>query len=296
MTDSGKETATRLLIKVTRDSLPQVKDKYPFIYLERGRLEIDDSSVMWIDADKNVVRLPIATINCLLLGPGTSVTHEAIKVLAAANCSVCWVGEDSLLFYAAGIVPTADTRNFRKQMLIAADEKKSLEVARRMYARRFPLADLAGKNLKEMMGMEGYRVRALYEQKAEQYQVGWKGRNYEPGKFEMGDITNQILTSTNAALYGVLCSAVHSLGYSPHIGFIHSGSPLPFIYDLADLYKENLSIDLAFSLTLKMAGRYNKYKVAEEFRQRVLAMDLLGVVVLDIEEMLGGKRVSRNSE
>jgi CRISP-associated protein Cas1 len=296
VTEPGKETATRLLIKVTRDSLPQVKDKYPFIYLERGRLEIDDSSVMWIDAEKNVVRLPIATINCLLLGPGTSVTHEAIKVLAAANCSVCWVGEDGLLFYAAGITPTADTRNFRQQMLIAADEKKSLEVARRMYARRFPLADLAGKNLKEMMGMEGYRVRALYEQKAEQYQVGWKGRSYEQGKFEMGDITNQILTASNAALYGVLCSAVHSLGYSPHIGFIHSGSPLPFIYDLADLYKEHLSIDLAFSLTFKMAGRYNKYKVAEEFRQRVIAMDLLGVVAADIEEMLGGKRASRNSQ
>jgi CRISP-associated protein Cas1 len=298
VTENSKEneTATRLLIKVTRDSLPQVKDKYPFIYLERGRLEIDDSSVMWIDADKNVVRLPIATINCLLLGPGTSITHEAVKVLAASNCNVCWVGEDSLLFYAAGIVPTADTRNFRQQMLIAADEKKSIEVARRMYARRFPLADLAGKNLKEMMGMEGYRVRALYEQKAEQYQVGWKGRNYEQGKFEIGDITNQILTSTNAALYGVLCSAVNSLGYSPHIGFIHSGSPLPFIYDLADLYKEKLCIDLAFSLTLKMAGRYNKYKVSEEFRLRVIAMDLLGTVANDIEEMLGGKRVSRNSE
>ncbi len=283
------QPSTRLLIKVTRETLPQVKDKYPFLYLERGRLEIDDSSTKWIDSDGNVVRLPIATLNCLLLGPGTSVTHEAIKVLAAANCNVCWVGEDSLLFYAAGVTPTADSRNFRRQMLLAADDDKSLAVARRMFARRFPDADLEGKSLKEMMGMEGYRVRQLYEQKAAHYQVGWKGRSFEPGKFAMGDITNQVLTAANAALYGILCSAIHSMGYSPHIGFIHSGSPLPFVYDLADLYKEDLCIDLAFSLTLELAGQYNKHKVAAAFRQRVLERDLLGRIGPDIEAMLGGK-------
>jgi len=291
-----KKEASRLLIKVTRDTLPQVKDKYPFIYLERGRLEIDDSSVKWIDSDKNIIRLPIATLNCILLGPGTSVTHEAIKVMATANCNVCWVGEDSLLFYAAGHTPTADTRNLRRQMLLSADKKKSVEVARHMFARRFPKADLVGKSLKEMMGMEGYRIRQLYEQKAEQYQVGWKGRRFEPGKFEISDITNQVLTSVNAALYGILCSAIHSMGYSPHIGFIHSGSPLPFVYDLADIYKEKLCIDLAFSLTLELAGQYNKHKVAGAFRNRVIEMDLLSSVAMDIEEILGGKHVSGDSE
>ncbi len=288
-----KVAGNRLLIKVTRETLPQVKEKYPFIYLERGRLEIDDSSVKWIDCDKNVVRLPIATINCLLLGPGTTLTHEAVKVMAAANCSVCWVGEDSLLFYAAGITPTADSRNLRWQMQLAADKKKSLEVARRMFARRLPPEELKGKSLKEMMGMEGYRVRQFYEEKAKEYGVGWKGRRYVPGKFEMGDITNQILTSTNAALYGILCSAVHSMGYSPHIGFIHSGSPLPFIYDLADLYKEELCIDLAFSLTLEMAGKYDRHKVSSAFRKRVIEMNLLARLGPDIEEILGGGRRAR---
>ncbi len=292
-TKPEKAAGNRLLIKVTRETLPQVKDKYPFIYLERGRLEIDDSSIKWIDCDKNVVRLPIATINCLLLGPGTSLTHEAVKVMAAANCSVCWVGEDSLLFYAAGITPTADSRNLRRQMQLATDKKKSLEVARRMFTRRLPPEELKEKNLKEMMGMEGYRVRQFYEEKAKEYGVGWQGRRYIPGKFKMGDITNRVLTSTNAALYGILCSAVHSMGYSPHIGFIHSGSPLPFIYDLADLYKEDLCIDLAFSLTLDMAGKYDRYKVSSAFRKRVIEMDLLAKIGPDIEEVLGGKRRAR---
>lgn len=280
--------SNRLMIKVTRETLPQVKDKFPYIYLERGRLEIDDSSVKWIDCDGNVVRLPIATINCLLLGPGTSVTHEAVKVIAAANCGLCWVGEDSLIFYACGWSPTADSRNFRRQMRLAADRKQSLEVARRLFSKRFPLEDLKGKTLQEMMGLEGARVRELYKAKAEQYQVGWSGRRYIPGKFELGTITNQILTSSNTALYAILGSAIHSMGYSPHIGFIHSGSPLPFVYDLADLYKEYLCIDLAFFLTVEMGGQYNRHRVAASFKDRVIETNLLSRIGSDIEQILNG--------
>jgi len=284
---SVKEKSNRLIIKVTHDTLPQIKDRYPFLYLERGRLEIDDSSVKWIDSEGEVIRLPIATITTLLLGPGTSVTHEAIKVLAAANCNVCWVGEDSLLFYAVGNSPTANTRNLRHQMQVSCNPEKSLEVARRMYARRFPDEDLKGKSLKEMMGMEGYRVRALYEKKANEYGVGWRGRSFTPGKMELSDITNQILTASNAALYGILCSCIYSMGYSPHIGFIHSGSPLPFVYDMADLYKEDLCIDMAFKMTLELAGEYNKHRVSSEFRKRVLDYKLLERIGSDIETMLG---------
>jgi CRISPR-associated protein Cas1 len=101
-------------------------------------------------------------------------------------------------------------------------------------------------------------------------------------------MTNQVLTSANAALYGILTSAIYSMGYSPHIGFIHSGSPLPFVYDLADLYKEWLCIDLAFSLTLEMAGKYNRAKVSAEFRKRVIDMDMLAKIGPDIQDILGG--------
>ncbi len=282
------EEHKRLLVKITHENLPQIKDRYPFLYLERGRIEIDDSSVKWIDCEGQVIRLPIATISTLLLGPGTSITHESIKVLAAANCTVCWVGEDSLLFYAVGESPTADTRNMRRQMQLAFDKEKSLEVARRMFARRFPDADLVGKKLKEMMGMEGARVRKMYEEMSEKYHVGWKGRSYIPGKFEMSDLTNQILTSCNTALYALLSSAIYTIGFSPHIGFIHSGSPLPFVYDLADLYKEKLCVDLSFSLTLDMAGKYNRYRVSSEFRQRVLDTHLLDNIKSDIDQLFEG--------
>jgi CRISPR-associated protein Cas1 len=279
---------SRLLIKVTRETLPQIKDKYPFIYLERGRLEVDDSSVKWLDSEGHVVPLPVATINALLLGPGTSITHAAVKAAAAANCSISWVGEDSLLFYAAGYAPTSNTRNLKKQLELAASPEKSLSVARKLFARRFPEAELSGKSLQEMMGLEGRRVRDLYQEKATHYQVGWKGRKFTPGKFQLSDVTNQVMTSANAALYGVICAAIHSMGYSPHLGFIHSGSPLPLVYDLADLYKEKLSIDLAFSLTKEMAGRYDKYLVAERFRKRAIESDLIGNVARDLKSIMEG--------
>ena len=136
--------------------------------------------------------------------------------------------------------------------------------------------------------MEGSRVRELYQQKAQQYGVGWKGRQYTPGKMDLSDTTNRVLTSANAALYGILCSALHAMGYSPHMGFIHSGSPLPFVYDLADLYKERLCIDLAFSLTREMAGRYEKTLVSSRFRERVIEQDLLTRLARDIPQLLGG--------
>jgi CRISPR-associated protein Cas1 len=281
------DKSKRLFIKIQRKNLPQVKDKYPFIYLERGRLEIDDSSIKWIDNERNLVRIPVSTLNAILLGPGTSVTHEAIKVMTAANCMVCWVGEDSMLFYAVGQSPTSDTRNMRKQMELAANPKRRVEVARRMFQYRFPNEEISGKSLQELMGMEGKRVKALYEEKAQIYGVGWKGRRFVPGKFEIGDITNQILTSANAALYGILTSAIYSMGYSPHIGYVHSGSPLPFVYDIADLYKDEISIDLAFSMTLEMAGSYNKYKVAEEFRTRIIDRKIMEKVGKDIKKVLG---------
>ena len=286
----------RIFVKVTRDTLPQIKDRYPFLYLERGKLVIDDSSVKWIDSNREVIRLPIATINAIFLGPGTSVTHEAVKILAAANCSLCWVGEDCMIFYAAGDTPTADTRNFRHQMELACSPKSRVEVARRMFNQRFPDEDISDKSIADLMGMEGKRVRALYEAKAREYQVGWSGRDFVPGRFEMSNLTNQILTSCNAALYGIVSAALHSMGYSPHIGFVHTGSPLPFVYDIADLYKESLSIDLAFSLTHALAGEYDKYVVADRFRERVINMDLLRKISIDVPKILGEKRGRRSSQ
>lgn len=215
------------------------------------------------------------------------IVKASIKVLAAANCTVCWVGEDSLLFYSAGQSPTADTRNFRKQMNLASSKKTRLEAARRMFAKRFPSVDLKETTLSDLMGMEGKRIKQLYEEKALRCQVGWAGRSYTPGKFVLSDLTNKIITASNSALYAIALSAVYSLCYSPHIGFVHSGGPLPFVYDIADLYKENACIDLAFEITKELAGEYNRYYVSNMFRKRIISLGVLENISKDIEKVLG---------
>ena len=148
-----------------------------------------------------------------------------------------------------------------------------------------------------LRAMEGRRVRSRYEELAQKYQVGWVGRSFKPGKFDMSDTTNKILTASNAALYALVLSVVYTLGYSPHVGFIHSGSPLPFVYDIADLYKDSLTIELAFGLTLQLGGSYNRGAVSEAFNQKVVKMNLLKRMPDDINNVLYGKtsRVSRHS-
>jgi len=286
MIDKGD--SKRLLIKITHENIPQVKDRYPFLYLEKGRAEVDDSSIKWIDSSGDVVKLPIATISTILLGPGTSITHEAVKVLSSANCNVCWVGSDSLIFYAMGISPTSDTRRILKQASLTVDKDSREKVARRMFSYRFPKEEVSGDSIQQLMSKEGFRVRESYIKMAEKYRIGWKGRNYQPGNFELSDITNKILTACNVALYAIVTSVVVSLGYSPYFGFIHSGSPLPFIYDIADLYKEEICIETAFAETMKHAGNYDRLGVFEAFRDRVIEHDILLRIPTDIEKLFSG--------
>lgn len=178
-------------------------------------------------------------------------------------------------------------KNFRFQMKAAANPTTRLSVAKRMFQDRFPGEDLTNRNLSDLRGMEGRRVKALYLEKATYYRVGWSGRSFVPNHFQLSSTTNQILTACNAALYGVTASVIHALGYSPHIGFVHTGSPLPFVYDISDLYKAEVSIDLAFALTRQLNGIYEREKVSDAFRQRVIDLDLLKRMTLDIPRILG---------
>ncbi|MDD6177238.1 MAG: type I-E CRISPR-associated endonuclease Cas1e [Ruminobacter sp.] len=275
-----------LIIKINRENLPRVKDRYPFIYLEFGRLEVDDSSIKWVSSTNEVIPIPVATISCILLGPGTSVTHEAVKVLSSVNCLLCWTGTDSLIFYAQGLSPVSDTRNMQKQISLSFNPKSRLKVVRTMYSQRFPNDDLSDKNLNQIMLMEGLRVKKCYKDFAEKYQVEWHGRRYIPGHYENSDMTNRLLTSFNNALYALVTSVVISLGYTPYVGFVHSGSPLPFVYDIADLYKKDISIDLAFKLSKQMSNNYDRHVLLEEFEKSAVERNLIELIVKDITRIM----------
>jgi CRISPR-associated protein Cas1 len=232
--------------KPPRETLTPAKDRWTPIYLEHGRLEVDDSSIKWIGADGMVYRLPVATISAVLLGPGTTVTHAAMKACADSNTPVCWIGEDGMRFYAFGITPNHDNLMPRKHAAAWADQKKRAEIARRMFTRRFPGVDVAQYSIKELRGMEGLRVRAKYAELGQQYGVTWKGRDYDKSNWNLADNINRSLSAANASLYAVCAAVVCSLGYVPSLGIIHDGGTLPFIYDVADLYKEITSFPAAF--------------------------------------------------
>ena len=276
----------KIFFRLTKDLFPLQKDRFPYVYLEHGRLEIDDSSVKWIGADGAIVRLPVATIGSLLLGPGTTVTHAAIEAVSTSGCTLSWVGAESFIFYAYGMPPTADTQKLSLQGRLAFNELTRLKVARNMFASRFPGIDLSEKSLPMLMGMEGVRVRALYARLSAQYGVPWSGRSFVPGKPQSSDAVNRCLTFLNSLLYGVITSSLLSGGYSPRIGFIHSGSPMPFVYDIADLYKANLTIDLAFKLVAEQVNFHDKHVLIDAFSDRLVEECVLETVLDTVGKLL----------
>lgn len=228
------------------ETLTPAKDRWTPIYLEHGRLEVDDSSIKWIGADRLVYRLPVATLSAVLLGPGTTVTHAAMKACADSNTPVCWIGEECMRFYAFGITPNHTNDMPRKHAALWADKKKRAEIARRMFVLRFPDLDVQAHSVTELRGMEGLRVRAKYAELGQQYGVTWKGRDYDKSNWNIADGINRALSAANASLYAVCAAVCCSLGYLPSLGFIHDAGTLPFIYDVADLYKEITSMPAAF--------------------------------------------------
>ena len=250
------------------ETLAPAKDRWTPLYLEHGRLEVDDSSVKWVGADGLLCRLPVATVSALILGPGTTVTHAAMKACAESNTPVCWTGEDSIRFYAFGLAPNHTNDMPRLHAEAWADKRRRTQIARSMFKMRFPDGEVEGKSVKELRGMEGLRVRAFYAQLGLQHGVTWKGRNYDRQNWDMSDGINRALSTANASLYALCAAITCSLGYVPSLGFVHDAGTLPFIYDVADLYKHLTSIPAAF-LAARQDPKDEGELVRKLFRQRV---------------------------
>jgi CRISP-associated protein Cas1 len=266
------------------ETLSPAKDRWTPIYLEHGRLEVDDSSIKWIGADRMVYRLPVATISAIMLGPGTTVTHAAMKACADSNTPICWIGEDGMRFYAIGITPNHDNTTPRQHAALWADKKKRAEIARRMFTQRFPGMDVAQYSVKELRGMEGLRVRAKYAELGQQYGVTWKGRDYDKSNWNLADNINRALSAANASLYAVCAAVVCSLGYIPSLGIVHDGGTLPFVYDVADLYKETTSFPAAFQAIRQKPDDKGEL-VRTLLKERIEQEKLLKKIPKDLEEL-----------
>jgi CRISPR-associated protein Cas1 len=228
------------------ETLTPARERWTPIYLEHGRLEVDDASVKWIGADRTVIRLPVATLSAIMLGPGTTVTHAAIKACSQCNTPVCWIGAEGLRFYAFGASPTHDNSRARHQAAIHGSKARRSEVARRMFRMRFGGEEIADAPINTLRAMEGKRVKALYAELGAKYGVTWKGRQYDQSNWQLADGINRAISAANAALYALTTAIVCSMGYLPQLGFVHSAGVLPFVFDMADIYKPETTLEAAF--------------------------------------------------
>lgn len=239
-TQSGME-------KPILSELPAISDRMTFLYLEHCRISREDGAVTVRDSE-GTIYIPATAITVLLLGPGTEITHRAMELIGDTGISVVWIGEHGVRYYAHGRALNSHTRLLEKQAKLVSNTRSHLEVVRKMYAMRFKNEDVSGLTLQQLRGREGSRMRSIYREHAKLNNVEWHGREYDTDDFFGGSPVNQALSAGNVCLYGLASAVISALGCSNGLGFIHVGHELSFAYDIADLYKAEITIPLAFKL------------------------------------------------
>ena len=189
---------------------------------------------------------PWATLGVLILGPGTTISHKAMASIGENGASVVWVGERGVRMYASGRPLTHSSRLLMRQAKLVSNTRTRLAVARRMYQMRFPGEDVTSLTMQHLRGREGARIRRVYRHWSRETGVEWKRREFDPEDYDAGSEINKALSAAHFCLYGIAHAVIVSLGCSPGLGFVHTGHERSFVYDIADLYKAELSIPVAF--------------------------------------------------
>ena len=233
--------------KPSLHTLPQIKDRISFLYLEHCRINRKDGAIT-VNDSRGTVHVPAATLSVLLLGPGTEVSHRAMELIGDSGTSVIWVGEHGVRYYAHGRPLTHSARLLTKQAELVSNVRSRIHVARQMYQFRFPDEDVSSLSMQQLRGREGARIRSVYRSVSKKTGVPWHGREYNPDDFSGSNPINMALSSAHSCLYGVIHSVIVSLGCAPGLGFIHTGHERSFVFDIADLYKAEITIPIAFEV------------------------------------------------
>lgn len=264
--------------------LPKLRDSLSYLYVEHAVLNQKHKAIETIRKEGSTL-IPIANLSVLMLGPGTSITHAAIKALADNGCTVLWCGEDATRFYAQGTGETRKAYHLLRQAELASDPVKRTQVVIRMYRHRFQETLPDHLSLPQIRGLEGVRVREAYAQASREYGVEWKGRNYDRNNWVNSDPVNRALSAANALLNGLCHAGIVSGGYSPALGFIHTGKQLSFVYDIADLYKADLTIPLAFRIVAESPAKVES-RVRQACREAFRQVKLMENILPDIAALL----------
>jgi CRISPR-associated protein Cas1 len=273
-----------------------IKDRSSLVFVEKGRIDVLDGAFVVVDERGVRTHIPVGGFVCLMLEPGTRVSHAAVALAARAGTLLVWVGEAGVRLYAAGQPGGARADRLLWQARLALDDDARLKVVRKMFEIRFGEPAPERRSVDQLRGIEGARVRALYDMYARQNGVAWKRRAYDRGDWDAADVPNRCLSAATACLHGLAEAAVLAAGYAPAIGFLHVGRPLSFVYDIADLFKFETVVPTAF----RVAGRATKgglpgpveSVVRRECRDAFRRADLLARIIPTIEEVLNAAGIA----
>lgn len=269
-----------------------MKDRASILFVEKGELNVLDSAFVVVDETGIRTHIPVGGLACLMLEPGARISHAAVALAARVGCLLIWIGEGGVRLYSAGQPGGARADRLLYQAKLALDEDLRLRVVRKMFLMRFAEEPPARRSVDQLRGIEGVRVREMYKQIARRHGVTWNARRYDPGEWDEADIPNQCLSQATSCLYGISEAAVLAAGYAPAVGFIHTGKPQSFVYDVADIFKFETVVPVAFQVAAEVARgqapsvRDHLGEVRRRCRDSFRRARLLERIIPAIEEML----------
>lgn len=265
-------------------------DRHGLVWLDRGRLEVEDGCLRFITAGGGELpagdyQIPHQTVSIVLLGPGSSVTHDALRLLSRHGCALAAIGEGAVRFYTAPPLMPDTSAVARAQTELWADRKARMEVARAMYAICFDEI-VRTRDIAVLRGQEGARIKRAYQLAADRHGVKWNGRVYDRARPDRTDRPNEAINHAATAVSAAAAVAVAAVGAIPQLGFIHEDSGQAFVLDIADLYRHDVMLDIAFG-AVKEADkkgepleRVVRRRAAKLFRQRSLIPSMIDRIKL----------------
>ncbi|MFD2114087.1 type I-E CRISPR-associated endonuclease Cas1e [Thiorhodococcus fuscus] len=229
-------------------------DRHGLIWFERGELCVIDGCLHFFQGKDSLtpssVQIPHQTASMILLGPGSTVTHDALRLLARHGTLMAAVGEDGVRCYTAPPLMPDRSDIARRQAELWGSPRRRISVARHMYALRLGEV-LPHRDLDTLRGIEGSRVKATYQLMAQRYGIEWKGRHYDRANPNATDIPNQAINHAATAVQAAAAIAVQAVAAIPQLGFIHEDSGQSFVLDIADLFRESVTLQIAFKVAKK---------------------------------------------
>lgn len=258
------------------------KDRMSMIFIGMGQIDVRDGAFVVIDeVNGERMHIPVGSVACLLLEPGTRISHAAVKLAATVGTLLIWVGDAGVRLYSTGQPGGARSDKLLYQAKLALDDSLRLKVVRKMFELRFGEEPPSRRSIEQLRGIEGARVRKTYQLLAKQYGVKWQGRRYSQTDWGASDVPNQCLSAATACLYGITEAAILAAGYAPAIGFLHTGKPLSFVYDIADIVKFETVVPAAFRVAARnppMPEREVRIACRDAFKQARLLQRLIPMI------------------